>query len=540
MKKLLIFAIPLMIVLFIMCGDSSTKSKDTATLSGVVINQDGDPIYGAVVTVGTKQGTTNQTGSFSMSVSTGNQNVLIAANGYQSVSGSVDISKSGAVLDTVVLPSYNATRLGELTVLSNLNAYQKLTEYCGFQVNNNAATNDGYANAHLNMLMSLDNLNKTLTLGEIIAELGVSGVLDGNNYSFNSDDFINTLQALFEIALTKPNDPRSLPLLYMMMNDNGTLPTTVPVINYYTAFKANKSMILLSSLRFLAEHHPTDVSLGKASVSHSFSKPAQLIDNILTAWYNTPISKGTFDAQGTKSISTNTTGLVGLYIGFGVSTGLSYQSASSQTPLMSYMIGTTLVSDRVFGGWLATELYKMWANRVGEPMTNDDIVNITVGEDGNLIIASDIRVTLTWTGGEYTDVDLHFIDPNGERCYYGHSVTAIGAELDVDDVDGYGPENIVLEPGEAIPGTYSVEVNYYSDEGWTGQPIYATVTITLHEGSANQVRQTFGPHAITVCDYNGNNPDAWWSVATINYTTGMISIGQGLQANNSPRPAKTR
>lgn len=540
MKKLLIFAIPLMIVLFIMCGDSSTKSKDTATLSGVVINQDGDPIYGAVVTVGTKQGATNQTGSFSFSVSTGNQNVLIAANGYQSVSGTVDISKSGAVLDTVVLPSYNATRLGEVAALSNFNAYQKLVEYCGFQVNNNPATNDGYANAHLNMLMSLDNLNKTLSLYEIVEELGVSGVKDADGYDFGSYDFVSTVQALFEVALTKPNDPRSLPLLYMMMDENGNLPTTIPAVSEYTTFKAYKSLILLSSLRFLAEHHPTDVTLGKVSTTNKFSKPAQIVNDVLMAWYNTPISKGTFDAQGAKSIGSNTTGLVGLYLGFGVSTGLSYNSASSQTPLMSYMIGTTLVSNRVFGGWLATELYKMWANRVGEPMTNDDIVNILVGEDGNLVISSDIRVTLTWTGGEYTDVDLHLIDPNGERCYYGHSVTTIGAELDVDDVDGYGPENIVLEPGEAIPGTYYVEVNYYSDEGWTGQPIYATVTITLHEGSANQVRQTFGPHAITVCDYNGTNPNAWWSVATINYTTGMISMGQGLQANNSPRVAKAR
>lgn len=540
MKKLLIFAIPLMIVLFIMCGDSSTKSKDTATLSGVVINQDGDPVYGAVVTVGTKQGSTNQTGSFSFSVSTGNQNVLIAANGYQSVSGTVDISKSGAVLDTVVLPSYNASRLAEVAALSNLNAYQKLVDYCGFQVNNNPSTNDGYANAHLNMLMSLDNLNKNLSLYEIIEELGVSGVKDADGYDFSSYDFVSTVQALFEVALTKPNDPRSLPLLYMMMDENGNLPTTIPAVSEYTTFKAYKSLILLSSLRFLAEHHPTDVTLGKVSTTNKFSKPAQIVNDVLMAWYNTPISKGTFDAQGANSVGSNTFGLVGLYLGFGVSTGLSYNSASSQTPLMSYVVGTTTVSNRVFGGWLATELYKIWANRVGEPMTNDDIINILVGEDGNLIISSDIRVTLTWTGGEYTDVDLHLIDPNGERCYYGHSVTTIGAELDVDDVDGYGPENIVLEPGEAIPGTYYVEVNYYSDEGWTGQPIYATVTITLHEGSANQVRQTFGPHAIAVCDYNGTNPNAWWSVATINFTTGMISIGQGLQANNSPRVAKTR
>jgi Uncharacterized protein conserved in bacteria (DUF2135) len=219
---------------------------------------------------------------------------------------------------------------------------------------------------------------------------------------------------------------------------------------------------------------------------------------------------------------------------------LGYDAASSYTPLTPYLIGTTMMTGRVFGGWLATELYKIWANRVGQPLTDDDINNIVIGDDGNLIIASDIRVTLTWDGGPYTDVDLHFIDPNGERCYYGNSITALGAELDVDDVDGYGPENIIMEPGEAIPGTYYVEVNYYSDEGWPGQPIYATVTITLHEGSANEVRQTFGPHAIAVCDYNGSDPNAWWDVASINFTTGMVNFAPGLRVNDSPRPTKAR
>jgi hypothetical protein len=102
-----------------------------------------------------------------------------------------------------------------------------------------------------------------LTLDDIIEELGVSGVKDGESYDFSYYDFVGTVQALFEVALTKPNDPRSLPLLYMMMDENGNLPTTIPVVNEYTTFKAYKSLILLSSLRFLAEHHPTDVTLGR-------------------------------------------------------------------------------------------------------------------------------------------------------------------------------------------------------------------------------------------------------------------------------------
>jgi hypothetical protein len=540
MQKLLLFFIPLMLILFMMCSDSSTDSKETALLSGVVINQDGDPVNGAAVLVGTKQGATDMNGEFSVSAAIGNQNVIITANGYESVSGSVTLAAGGSVLDTVVMDSYNATRLGEISSPSNYTAYKNLIEYSGFQVNNNPATNEGYADAHLNMLLSLDNLNKSLSLYDVVEDLGVSGVLNTDGYSLSSSEVVSTMQALFEVALTRPNDPRSLPLLYLMLDENGNLPTSVPVVSEYTTFSASQSMVLLSSVRFLAEHHPTDVSLSKNTTVNKFAKPAQLYDEILAAWYSLPVSVGSYDAAGAQLAGTNGFIFVGLYAGFAVSTGLAYDAASSYTPLTPYMVGTTQMTNRVFGGWLATELYKIWANLVGNPLTDDDIANIMIGDDGTLVIASDIRVTLTWTGGDYTDVDLHFIDPNGERCYYGNSFTALGAELDVDDVDGYGPENIIMEPGEAIPGTYYVEVNYYDDEGWDGQPIYATVTITQHEGSANEISNTYGPHMIAVPDYNGSDPNAWWDVASINFTTGMVNFAPGLRVNDSPRLSKAR
>ena len=183
MQKLLLFFVPLMLILFMMCSDSSTDSKETAMLSGVVINQDGDPVNGAAVLVGTKQGATDMNGAFSVSAAIGNQNVIVTANGYESVSGSVTLAAGGSVLDTVVMDSYNATHLGEVSSPSNYTAYKNLIEYAGFQVNNNPATNEGYADAHLNMLMSLDNLNKSLSLYDITDDLGVSGILTSDGYS---------------------------------------------------------------------------------------------------------------------------------------------------------------------------------------------------------------------------------------------------------------------------------------------------------------------------------------------------------------------
>lgn len=83
----------------------------------------------------------------------------------------------------------------------------------------------------------------------------------------------------------------------------------------------------------------------------------------------------------------------------------------------------------------------------------------------SLIPVMALRVTLTWnTNG--TDVDLWVTDPNGEKCYYANRTTASGLRLDVDDTNGYGPENITTST--IIPGDYLVQVHYYSDHGHGG------------------------------------------------------------------------
>jgi len=96
------------------------------------------------------------------------------------------------------------------------------------------------------------------------------------------------------------------------------------------------------------------------------------------------------------------------------------------------------------------------------------------------IARADFRTTLFWnTNG--TDVDLWITDPDGEKCYYANQLTASGLELDVDDVTGYGPENITGE-SSLPPGDYLVQIHYFSDHG-TNLASHCTVLITLHEGT---------------------------------------------------------
>ncbi|MDM7998832.1 MAG: hypothetical protein QUS33_02225 [Dehalococcoidia bacterium] len=77
--------------------------------------------------------------------------------------------------------------------------------------------------------------------------------------------------------------------------------------------------------------------------------------------------------------------------------------------------------------------------------------------------ASALRAVLSWdTGG--ADVDLHVRNDRGQHTYYANKTGIPNSFLDVDDVDGYGPENFYLRPMEPYVA-YEVFVHYYSDHG---------------------------------------------------------------------------
>jgi len=72
----------------------------------------------------------------------------------------------------------------------------------------------------------------------------------------------------------------------------------------------------------------------------------------------------------------------------------------------------------------------------------------------------DLRIVLDWDA-DNCDIDLWVIDPKGEKCFYSNPNTKIGGKLSRDLTGGYGPEEFTLK--NAIPGTYSIQVNYYGD-----------------------------------------------------------------------------
>jgi hypothetical protein len=132
----------------------------------------------------------------------------------------------------------------------------------------------------------------------------------------------------------------------------------------------------------------------------------------------------------------------------------------------------------------------------------------TVTIPGPELGTGDVRVTLTWD--RFADIDLHVVDPLGERIAYVSRESASGGQLDFDDIVGFGPENIFWPTGEAPEGRYTVQVHYFSRGagGGDGSPVNYTVEV-LSGGATRTFHGTLGEvgafQTVTEFDY----PPTW-------------------------------
>lgn len=126
-----------------------------------------------------------------------------------------------------------------------------------------------------------------------------------------------------------------------------------------------------------------------------------------------------------------------------------------------------------------------------------------------------LHLQLVWDT-DRSDVDLHLLGPNGgswfsrsdpaSDCHYQHEHPAWStpspdddASLDIDDVDGFGPENInVVAPA---PGAYVLGAHYFCTHGATA-PTTATVRVYCNGALAQEFQQQVGSRQ-------------FWDVATI-------------------------
>jgi hypothetical protein len=140
----------------------------------------------------------------------------------------------------------------------------------------------------------------------------------------------------------------------------------------------------------------------------------------------------------------------------------------------------------------------------------DENVLSTVVED--LVLYGDfpelaLFTELRWNTNR-TDVDLHLVGPGGEDCYFANETTAWGGYLDVDDVDGYGPEHITI-PELKREGIYTLYAHYYASNGFGPSDVWIDVAT-----SSGGVR-SFGPHTLS-------DTGDFWQICTIEYPAGTI------------------
>jgi hypothetical protein len=132
--------------------------------------------------------------------------------------------------------------------------------------------------------------------------------------------------------------------------------------------------------------------------------------------------------------------------------------------------------------------------------------------------------TMPGAGCDDTDVDLHLLRPGTEAwfnsradCHYANcidgrlnwgdsSTVDDNPSLDIDDVEGFGPENINIE--EPALGVYRVGVHLF--DGGSRRDADVTVNIFCGAGSTTPVA-TFGPVELD----EGVGPNDFWKVADV-------------------------
>lgn len=109
-----------------------------------------------------------------------------------------------------------------------------------------------------------------------------------------------------------------------------------------------------------------------------------------------------------------------------------------------------------------------------------------------------IRIVLAWDDNQ-AEVDLHVVTPDGQHAFWADPVLANGGGLDVDSVDGAGPEMFSMTA--PLRGAYHVYVNYWGNFGGGGyhfdestrkkDVITTTVTVVFEENTLREKRETF-------------------------------------------------
>jgi uncharacterized protein YfaP (DUF2135 family) len=187
----------------------------------------------------------------------------------------------------------------------------------------------------------------------------------------------------------------------------------------------------------------------------------------------------------------------------------------------------SLISVSGDGSFTHTVVLQVGSNRLAVRATNAVATTIsnayTVDYDpaaGDFVF----RVTLTWDT-DYSDMDLHIWSPSAQHSRFDHKSIDAGS-LDVDDTEGYGPENFTCTALQA--GRFRIAVNNYDLDGQP--PTRCIISVYTGSRASNRISARYGPYLLST--QNGNtgypvtgNTDSWWRVCDIDVSSaGTVSF----------------
>lgn len=138
----------------------------------------------------------------------------------------------------------------------------------------------------------------------------------------------------------------------------------------------------------------------------------------------------------------------------------------------------------------------------------------------------DLKFTLTWDTMD-TDVDLYVRTPGAQTLYYANRAGG-GGQLDVDDTNGLGPENVTFthDPANPTPpGAYAFAAQYFRGT----IPTRATITVRLNG-------RVLGAMSATLSSAAPTSPIAAANPATV-FNAGTVEFpGSPTQLPGPPIP----
>ncbi|MSP71590.1 MAG: hypothetical protein EXR76_05315 [Myxococcales bacterium] len=143
-----------------------------------------------------------------------------------------------------------------------------------------------------------------------------------------------------------------------------------------------------------------------------------------------------------------------------------------------------------------------------------------------------LHIRVSWDT-DLTDVDTHVLSPGGQMwscdgdCYFSNPNPDWGvigrweddAFLDVDDVDGFGPENVNIQ--EPIAGTYRVLIHYWDTHG--GDRPQTTVEVLSH----GNLLGSYGPVRMNDVDDNWYVVEIDWPAAVLREDGAYMNEARG-------------